>query len=139
MSAIFAVGALMICVITWSSTFTITDQALEIRSGIFVDVIPWRRVVKVDLLSGVTVHLDDKTERGSLQFGDSLIGALTGQPTYKPAVAALEAARIRYQARPQVGKQPEEIVSRVKLPIMEAALLLLSYVPLAMVGMYFFR
>ena len=84
--------AFLIWAISWRSSIRIADEALIVCNVFFVHEIPWTGVRDILQNEGIKIVLDDGEIIGSVQFGGSLLGAMTGYPTYKRPTERLKQA-----------------------------------------------
>lgn len=94
---IFGGTLLIMWSVSWRSTIQVTDDFLIICNMFRIHEIPWSDVQDILLNEGIKVYLNSGEKVSSIQFGDSLLGAMTGYPSYKRSVVRLEKALAEHE------------------------------------------
>lgn len=89
---IFGACALVVWSLSWRSSVRVSENGITLCNVFFVHEIPWSAVEKFVLSEGIKIELRDGEFVGSVQFGGSLLGAITGYPTYKRSFERLKEA-----------------------------------------------
>ena len=94
----FAVGLAMATMafffwtLAWDSTYRYTATHVSTTHFLVTTTVAWRDVTCIDNTAGLALELRDGTTLGSVSYGDSLIGAVTGNMTHRRAQSILRDA-----------------------------------------------
>ncbi|MBD3142607.1 hypothetical protein [Microbispora bryophytorum] len=96
-SLILGESSFVIWLLAWHSKIRATPRGLFVDNFLVVHEIPWHHVKDIVLENGILVVLDDDTVIGSLQFGGSVLGGITGYPTFRRPLRRLQQALANYK------------------------------------------
>lgn len=116
---VFTAIAILLWSITWLSSIKVESESLVIRNMFFITEVPWSQVQDVRLGNGLEIILRDGTELRSIQFGGSLMGALTGYPTYRKSAKRLQWALRDYSREKSNPALIAERSKRFSFPIVD--------------------
>ncbi|GII33858.1 hypothetical protein Pmi06nite_73000 [Planotetraspora mira] len=97
-----------IWLVTWRSSIRATPDALSVYNALLVHEIPWKEIREIELEDGIKIVLKSGKRVGSVAYGGSLLGSITGYPSYKKAVQRLRAVREDYGQDPPKAAQASE-------------------------------
>lgn len=109
--------------IAWRSSIRVGRGGLKVRNMFYVTEVPWAMVREIALDNGLEIVLKDDSVIGSIHFGGSVIGAITGFPTYRSSVQKLQRAhRSHLESNPaSSGGELGECSGRLVLPVVDFA------------------
>ncbi|MFI0929447.1 hypothetical protein ACH4TP_36850 [Streptomyces sp. NPDC021012] len=87
-----ATTALFLWTLGWDSTYRYTATHVSTTHFLISTAVAWQDVTRIDSTAGLALHLRDGTTLGSISYGDSVIGAVTGNITHRRAQTILRAA-----------------------------------------------
>jgi PH (Pleckstrin Homology) domain-containing protein len=128
-SVILTVLAVLLWSITWRSAIRVEPEGLSVRNMFYVTRVPWSQIQDITLSDGLNISLRDGTVVKSIQFGGSVIGAMTGYPTYRKSVRKLQAT-LRAYRRLDLAPEESAVVEcsvRFLLPILDSTVFLLLF------------
>ncbi|MEZ0077456.1 hypothetical protein [Planotetraspora sp. GP83] len=96
-SLILGGSSFVIWLLAWHSKIRATPDALFVDNFLVVHEVPWPQVKEIVLENGILVVLDDDTVIGSLQFGGSVLGGITGYRTFRRPLRRLQQALATYK------------------------------------------
>lgn len=128
-SLIFSLMVTFFWTLGWHSAIRYTATHVSVTNALFTTTVAWADVKEVDIDDGLTIHLRDGKELGSIQFGGSLIGALTGYPTHRRARRMLQAALKQAPQQDTAYAGPVQIARSVtwRPPTIAAAVVYASF------------
>jgi hypothetical protein len=128
-SIIFTLGVTFFWTLGWQSAIWFTATHVSVTNAVFTTTVAWADVTDVSIGDGLTIHLRDGKELGAIQFGGSLIGALTGYPTHQRARRMLQAAMKLAPHEATVRTGPVQIATSVtwRPPLIAAAVVYASF------------
>ncbi|GAB3905109.1 hypothetical protein [Microbispora bryophytorum] len=123
----FVLGActFVVWLIAWHSKIRATPATLFVDNFLIVHEIPWSHVKDIVLGSGIVVVLDDDEVIGSLHFGGSVLGMITGYPSYRRSLRRLQDALAGYKDNGE--HEAREKKTYVKFPWIAALAWFLLY------------
>ena len=95
----------------WQSAIRLTDTHVAVTNVLITRVVVWDDVSGVTIGNGLTIHLRDGKTLGSIQFGGSLIGEITGYPSHRRARTILREALQRAREAGTVRTGPVQIAT----------------------------
>ncbi|WP_159039566.1 MULTISPECIES: hypothetical protein [unclassified Streptomyces] len=119
----------------WDSSFRCTDSHVSSVNLLVTTTVPWADVQKVTLDGALAITLKDGEELGSVAFGGSLLGEMTGYRTHRRAFEELR--RTHRKARAARRGDPYRGTVRRKVTFAWRRLLCaiaVVYVPLTVVA-----
>ncbi|MEV7802808.1 hypothetical protein AB0O28_07655 [Microbispora sp. NPDC088329] len=124
-SLIMGESSFVIWLLAWHSKIRATPRSLFVDNFLVVHEIPWQHVKDIALGNGIFVVLDDGTAIGSLQFGGSVLGGITGYPTFRRPLRRLRQALATYKGNGE--HEAREKKTYVKFPWIAALAWFLLY------------
>ncbi|MEU6502521.1 hypothetical protein ABZ895_23525 [Streptomyces californicus] len=82
----------------WDSSFRCTDSHVSSVNLLVTTTVPWADVQKVTLDGALAITLKDGEELGSVAFGGSLLGEMTGYRTHRRAFEELRSTHRKARA-----------------------------------------
>lgn len=101
----------IIGLISWTSSIRLGRDAVVVRNMLIVHRIPWDCVSEIRLGDGLEIVLSSQKIIGSIQFGQSLLGSITGYPSYRRSVDRMKTARARFASGSRRSTTESEVGS----------------------------
>lgn len=128
---IFSPACAFFWALGWGNAVRYTPTHLSITNGLVTSRVAWTDVQRVSGEDGLTIHLADSRVMGSIQYGGSVLGEITGYPTYRSAVEALTAAHLEATGGRRVPPGYVHVEEHWwwRPPLLATALFLASFLP----------
>ena len=128
---LFALLCAFLWALGWGNALRYSATHVSVTNGIVTSRVAWTDVQRVSGEGGLSIHLADARVLGSVQYGGSLLGEITGYRSYQSAVEALAAAHLHATGGHRVppGHVHVEETWWWRPPLLATALFFVSFLP----------
>lgn len=126
-SGILACVLVFLWLIGWHSRVRVDEQSVTIVNGFSYSRIPWCHVESVEQNGCFMVRLSSGEEIGSVQYGGSLIGELTGYLTHRRLVRIAKKYLESSRLLPRSEGEPDPLLGKLRIPVIGISVVIGSY------------